>query len=209
MRAFLGILASLGATWLSGCGTSVGVVIDRSSFTLGACPAGASSPFEGITPGSSVDYIELREDSTTAASRGAQCQNATDPKTCSERAQQANPFDAWSIRPSGGAPAPRAFLVATSGDTVTVVGKGALGSFLAPIENPYDAAFIAEAATEGTADCIHSVRAVAGGFEVLTETNYCSGGQAENRVFVSTDGTATIREHVVVSATPSDIPECP
>jgi hypothetical protein len=83
-----------------------------------------------------------------------------------------------------------------------------LGSFLAPIENPSDAAFIAEIATEGVANCTHSVRMVDGGFEVITETTYpCGGEQDESRVFVATDGTVTIREHVVLSA-PSGGPPC-
>jgi hypothetical protein len=195
MQVRKNLAAALVALAVLGCSAGSAPPIDRSGFGLNACPSGAASPFDGLTPTTPVDYLALREGSSVIASRGTLCAGAGDAAACRDRVNGAT-NDGWPSGPSGGAAAPDNFIVFVRGDTVATVGAASLGAFLAPIENPFDAAFVAQVATLGPAGCTRpSVRAVDGGFEVLTATTQpCGGAQTEQRVFVATDGTATIRE---------------
>jgi hypothetical protein len=198
MSAFSRVFAFFGATLASGCATSVGDSIDRTGFALQACPSGAQAPFAGLTPSTPVDYLELRRGADRLAARGVVCGAAVDPVSCRARAASATVEDAWAVGPDGAIPAQRVFLVFTRGDEVGAVGVRELASFLAPVENPSDAAFLAEVATLGTVDCTKpSVREVTGGFEVITTTTDPCGGQVtESLTFVASDGTATVRQQV-------------
>ncbi len=202
MKAFFRFSAVLGATLLSACATSVGAPIDRTGFSVLACPSGDPTPFAGLTPSAPVDYLELRGGAGPLASRGVLCATANDQTSCRARADSLTAEDAWATGPDGGAPAPRAFFVYTRADEVGAIGTKELAAFLAPIENASDAVFIAEVTTLGAVDCVKpSVRAVTGGFEVITTTTSpCGGGVTESLTFVGADGSAMIRQEVQTSA---------
>jgi len=151
----------------------------------------------------------LRAGSEPLASRGVLCATAVDAASCKAHASSVMAQDMWATGPDGGAPAPRVFFVFTRGDEVGAIGVKELPGFLAPVENPSDAVYLAEVATLGTIDCAKpSVRAVTGGFEVITTTTYpCGGEVTESRTFVAADGTATIRQEVQTHAASGG--ECP
>lgn len=183
------------------CSNAPPASIDRTDFDLLTCPDGATSSFDGLTPSTPVDYLELRTSFGSTLIRGERCGGATDLAACEQAyAEHFPPGDAWSSGPGGGAPAPTAYLVFTRGDEVGAVGASALAAFLAPIESPFDAAFLAHVATLGGTDCTEpSARVVTGGHEVITRVEYpCGGAIEEFRVLVDESGATTVLERVVV-----------
>ena len=174
--------------------------IDRTGFDLDPCAEGID-PFDRLTPGVAVDYFALRHPWGSERGRGERCGGATDVTACEAALDDLPaPGDPWATGPGGGAPAPTTYFLYTRGDEVGAVGTSALGAFLAPIENAADAAYLAQVATLGAADCsAPSVRAVAGGFEVVTRTVYpCGGAVHESLVHVDESGAVTVLEQVVV-----------
>jgi len=182
---------------LTGCGGSsssdVDAPIDRRGFDLSVCGTGRST-FDGITPATAPDYMELRVGGSVVAKRGERCSRATDRTACEESVAGAS-ADGWQVGTGGGMPAPEGFIVAVRGDVVESVGARALPAFLGALDAA-DAALLAEIATHGVVDCARpSARKVDGGLEVVTTTTQTCGGQrTEQRVFVSSDGAVSVRE---------------
>lgn len=195
---------------LAGCGIGSDDVerIDRTAFDLDACPPGETSPLAGLTPSVPVDSLEVRTGQQTAVVQGEPCSGAADRTACEQARAAVDVEDGWSTGPGGGMPAPIAALVYTRGDEVGEVGAGELSAFLAPVDDAFDAAFLASVATLGAVDCsTPAVRAVEGGWEVVTTTSgYCSA-TSESRVFVDDDGGVSIEETVVISEGPEQV--CP
>lgn len=192
--ALLGLLASC---------THHGTPIDRTGFDLEVCaagPAGDSSPFNALTLTPAVDYLELREGSSRVDWIGVRCASAVNEAACESELESLTAMG-WPSRTSGGFPAPLDFMVYVRGSTLAAVGFEELAAFLSPIDNPANAAFLAQAVTVGVVDCTQgAARVVAGGYEVLTTTSQtCGGGQTEQRVFVATDGSWTVRETQILS----------
>lgn len=195
--------AALGlAVALAGCSSAGGAnAIDRTSFDRSACEPAGGPLLDALTPASPVDYLEWRSAWGGGAARGTRCAGATDASACEMAlANVPAPSDAWAATPSGGIPAPLTYLVYTRGDQVDAVGRAGLPAFLGPLD-PADAAFLAQAATEGTVACGETrLRAVTGGWEVIVTRNYtCGGGQDELLVMVGDDGTTTVLDTVTVS----------
>ncbi|MCZ7686990.1 MAG: hypothetical protein M5U28_52910 [Sandaracinaceae bacterium] len=103
--------------------------------------------------------------------------------------------------PGGGAPPPGEYLVFTRGDEVSAVGASGLAAFLAPVDTPAEAAFLAQVATQGSVDCtIPSAVEVEGGYEIyLVRTQPCGGQVVELRVFVSETAETSVVEQVTVN----------
>jgi hypothetical protein len=202
MRLFA-TLAPLVLGALAACGGSAS--IDRAGFDLKTCPDGNVSTLDVLTSNVPFDYLELRSllargsGSLPAWHRGTLCATATDKPACEKAASEATAAG-WYDTPPGGAPPPEYIFVYTRADEVRAIGRAGLGAFLAPVETPVEAGYLAHVVTNGgTVSCDSpSARAVPGGYEVLTAQSGCDGGQTEQRVFVGTDGSATIRETVVV-----------
>ena len=157
LRSF--IIALSVACALVACKPAVEDRIDTTGFSATACPAGATSPFPGLTSTQPFDYLALElTDGTTAGALGTPCAGATAPATCEANLDEAISLasslnETWPSSPAGGAEPPAAFLVMTYGDTVKTIGRSELTAFLSPVESAPNAAFLAEVATEGTADC--------------------------------------------------------
>ena len=191
------VLASLGCA-STGTGERS---IDRTGFDLAACAPASARLFEALTPATPVDYLEWRSHVGGEAARGTRCAGASDATACEDAvASLTAPVDAWAAMTSGGAPAPLTYLVFTRGDEVGAVGRDGLGALLAPLDAA-DAAFVAQAATQGTVPCCESrVRAVPGGHEVIvSRTHTCGCQRDELLVMVGADGAAEILELVVVA----------
>jgi hypothetical protein len=198
---------------LLGCGctdVSEMMMLDRSDLDLLACTGTLMSPLAGITPADAVDYLEQRSDWGSEGAVGERCAGASERPAC-EAAFGAltAPTDGWQTRTGGGAPAPLTYFAYTRGDEVGVVGRADLVSFLAPTDDVFDAAFLAQIETLGVVDCTApAARAVPGGHEVVTRrTATCGGAVDDFRVFVGTDGTAMILESV--NASPGEEMICP
>lgn len=194
---------TLAATALSlglGCSAQVGdePPLDRTGFDLDVC-AGAPSLLDAITPTLEVDYLEL-SGGWSVMRRGTRCGGASDLAACEAAFERLLPATGWPVGPGGGAPAPTAYLSYTRGDEVGTVGQGEVGAFLAPADSVHDAAFLAQVATAGSVDCTApAARAVSGGIEILTTTQYpCGGAVEESRVLIAPDGSATVLETALI-----------
>jgi len=182
---------------LTGCSSNsssdVDAPIDRSGFDLLVCGGGRSS-FDGVTPATAPDYMELRVGGSVVAMRGERCSRASDRTACEQSVAGAE-ASGWPVGTGGGIPAPEGFIVAVRGDVVESVGARTLPAFLGALDAA-DAAFLAEIATHGVVDCTRpAARRVEGGLEVVTTTTQtCGGRRTEQRVFVSNEGAVTVRE---------------
>jgi hypothetical protein len=194
---------------LLGCASEEARSIDRTDFDIPACEPGDPQLLDSLTLAEPVDYLEMRSDWGAEAVRGTRCSGATDPTACEQAfAELDAPPDAWPARTGGGAPAPLSDLAFTRGDEVGAVGRSGLPALLAPI-GVADAAFLAQAATQGNVACAEPlVRDVPGGYEVIVRKTFtCGGGVQELLVFVDADGATTLVETVTVSEGSEEI--CP
>ncbi len=194
LRAFL--LALL----LSGCADPEPARIDRSDLDLDACVDGLAG-VRSLSPAVPVDYLELRSEGGWMSSVGERCGGASDAAGCEEAYADLLPPDPWYPTPGGGAPPPGEYLVFTRGDEVSAVGASGLAAFLAPVDTPAEAAFLAQVATQGSVDCtIPSAAEVDGGYEIyLVRTQPCGGQVVELRVFVSETAETSVVEQVTVN----------
>lgn len=203
-RLFQGILA---AAITPGCGGG----IDPSDFTSNLCPAREKNALEGVTPASPVDYMELRAGVpfadppmfTTLAKQGEVCAKAA-ASTCQDTFSMTNPTEGWSTGAGFDVPQNFEYIIWTRADEVgTVTTLPELKAFLAPIDNQYEAGFLAIATLPA-----HSIlcsgnngRAASGGFDLLTTSGFACGEGShrdEHIVHVSQSGDVTIAETVVV-----------
>lgn len=202
-RLFQGLLA---ASLTPGCGSDG---IDPSEFSSNVCPARDADPFKGLTPATPVDYMELRsiqsipEQTVVTAKQGSLCATATS-SACMDTFALTSPTTGWRTGFSGDGLQSSACIVFTRGDTVdSITSAEALKAFLAPIENEYEAAFMATASLpdhrmrcEG-----NNARPADGGFELLTGSGSTCGASEhydEHIVHVASNGDVTIRETVLV-----------
>lgn len=182
--------------------------IDRQSFDIDACESTNIAGLANLSPGEAVDFMEIRENGWSAERAGSRCAGASDVGACEEAFGSLPRQPGWYARPGGGAPAPEVWLAYTRGDEVGGVGRDEIAAFLAPVDTVADAVFLAQIATLGTGECGANVRAIPGGFEVITQTSYvCGGGRDESRVEVLADGSTQIRERVVLDPGREEI--CP
>lgn len=206
-------LQSLFATaiGLSACATEA---VDRSALSEDTCSGSATyDPLANITPTTPVDYVELRQtygaptNAPTVVSKfGAQCATATDVATCNANLAAASTTVGWTpARGPGLSPTITDYLVYTRGDEVgTVTSYDALKTFLAPVDDVHDAALLASQNPDVQHRVVcgpYSGGAVAGGFEIVTETgDTCGSGTHldQELVFVSTSGDVTVRDDVVI-----------
>lgn len=216
-RLFLLAVASCGGSVTSTTGggeTSVGrdagAKIDRTLFDTAVCEGDVPhAPLEGVTPGSPVDYLELRvqnefsggddENLPTVraeAATGQACKTATDATQCRAALEALRTEEGWRLTDYGMAPPQHRFLVYTRGDEVgSVTTLTALSSFLAPVEHARDAALIASERGHRTRCGVKNARKTQEGFELVTETGHACGqgtGIDENVVKVSTTGEFTV-----------------
>lgn len=194
------VLAFVCAVSALGCSAQVGEEppLDRTGYDLDVC-AGAPSLFDAISPTPEVDYLELSGGWSTQR-RGTRCAGASDMPACETALERLFPPVGWAVGPGGGAPAPTEYLIYTRGDEVGTIGRGELGPFLAPADSVHDAAFLAQVASAGSVDCSAAAgRAVEGGIEIITTTQYpCGGAIEENRVLIAEDGSATVLETALI-----------
>lgn len=174
--------------------------IDRSDLDLDACVDGLTG-VRSLSPAVPVDYLELRSEGGWMSSVGERCSGAGDAAGCEEAYADLLPPDPWYPTPGGGAPPPGEYLVFTRGDEVSAVGASGLAAFLAPVDTPAEAAFLAQVATQGSVDCtIPSAVEVEGGYEIyLVRTQPCGGQVVELRVFVSETAETSVVEQVTVN----------
>jgi len=186
---------------LAGCASETATVapLDRSDLDLDACTAGPSR-VEALSPSEPVDYLELRGGFGSIERAGALCSGATDRAACEDAFANLLPPGPWTTGTDGGAPAPGEYIVYTRGDEVGAVGESAIASFLAPVDDPAEAAFLGAIATKGRVDCEGpSAVQVEGGFELLMiRTETCGGAVSEHRVFVGADGSTEIVERALI-----------
>ncbi|AKU96750.1 putative lipoprotein [Labilithrix luteola] len=173
--------ATSGVTLLAACGASSDT-IDAADFQTNQCRASA---LEGVTPGTPVDYLELRSgtqwsDSQGQAPRviaqqGTPCATASSPDVCKRTLAALRPTNVPSVK--GGQLPVSNYLVFTRGDDViAVTTKNDLVAFLTPFENPRDGFLLVSEFTEHTIPCDGSnVRAAGDGFEFRTTTGYACG----------------------------------
>lgn len=202
--AFVAAAASLSCTAAHGSEPP----IDRAGFELGLCTSVNGFLLANLSPGSDVDFMEIRERGTSTQRTGERCAGAADLAACEDAfALLLNP-GGWSLRPDGGAPAPRTWIAYTRGDDVGAVGRSEIREFLAPVDSLADAVFLAEIESLGAAECEQSVRQIPGGYEVITQTSYsCGGGRHESLVEVMRDGATRVIERAVLDTGREEI--CP
>ena len=194
LRELFGKLALATAT--ASC-TSGG--IDNAEFSSNVCEGQTLSPLKGVTAGVPVDYMELREGNLVVNREGVPC----DPGTpCGVKLASITSSVGW-VKPSFVVTSGPRFLVFTRGDTVGVVTSiSELVKFLAPIENPHDAALLVTEALPHIMLCRgNNARAVPGGWEIATQSGFACGKGTEldeNIVFVSTNGEYSIRDVYVI-----------
>lgn len=205
MSRLLCIAVSLGA-----CAVSLAEPpLDRENFDVDACESTHIGSLANITPGETVDFMEIRQQGLSTGRIGERCAGATEPEACEAAFAALGAPSGWDIRPSGGAPSPQAWIAYTRGDEVGVVGRLEIAEFLAPVDSVADAVFLAQIASLGTVQCGEdAVRALDDGYEVITQTSYvCGGGRDESRVEVLRDGATQIVERSVLDPGREEI--CP
>ena len=185
----------------AGCGG-----VDVSLFNSPLCNSAGSLAVDGLTPAVAVDYIELRElsdlSSPTMArvlsQTGTPCKTASNPTTCQSNLATLPNASAQGFRGACSDICWRNVLVTTRGDTVSVIDSpAALTTFLAPVDSEQDAAFVALTAGQDIS-CTDknrgAVRAVAGGYEVVTYTDHTCGGNGVTQYLLFVDAAGNIRE---------------
>ena len=197
---FSALVGTLGATALPACTSSV---IEASAFDTSAC----GDELDGVTPGSPVDYLEVRSESDPAgmapgslsvvAKRGVPCATAQDKVACQSKLAELRPTKLQS---------PKAidhfdgrYVVFTRGDEVgAVTTRVGLQAFLAPFENAKDGALLLQEFTEHNVDCDGAnVRPAGRGFEFRTQTGFaCGEGTHRDAhiVSVSSEGDLAVVE---------------
>jgi hypothetical protein len=210
MRSFVK-LRSLFATAMgvAACGPSE---VDHSELTGDTCTgAPIYEPLAGVTPGTPVDYIELRETFGSSgtpmilAGSGSPCASATNVPVCSA-ALDAATSPGWQLAPSGGlSPITNVYLVYTRGDTVATIDTyDALKTFLAPIDNIHDAALLVAEDPDAryTIECGPNTGGPVGdGYELVADTgDTCGQGTHEDQVLLSVSGAGdvTVKQDVVI-----------
>ena len=153
-----------------------------------------------LSPGDPVDFLELHGAFGATERVGERCSGASDRAACEDALANLLTPPTWTTRTGGGAPAPGEYLVYTRGDEVGAVGADSIASFLAPVDDVAEAAFLGAIETKGQVDCdAPSAVQVEGGFELLMiRTETCGGAVTENRVFVGQDGSTEILERALV-----------
>lgn len=185
----------------AGCGG-----VDVSLFNSPLCNSAGSLAVDGLLPAVAVDYIDLREISDLTSppmtrvlsQTGTPCKTASSPATC-----QSDLATLPSASKSGFRQACSDFcwhnvLATTRGDTVSVINSpAALTTFLAPIDSEQEAAFVALTTGKGIA-CTDknrgAVRAVPGGYEVVTYTDNTCGGDGLTQYLLFVDAAGNVRE---------------
>lgn len=182
--------------------------IDRAGFENGPCTSLNGAMLTNLTPGSDVDFMEIRQQGISTQRIGERCAGAADLTACEDAFALLLSPDGWATRPDGGAPAPRAWIAYTRGDEVGAVGRSEIAGFLVPVDSVADAVFLAQIESLGTSECEQSVRETLLGYEVITQTSYsCGGGRDESLVEVLRDGSTRIVERAVLDAGREEI--CP
>ncbi len=212
---FQGITSLTVASAAAACGGGAepGAAIDRSAYTLNVCDGDAYAPLAAVTPGRPTDYFDYRIDSdefssTPAqtsvrvdASEGVACKTATLESDCKSKLTAVASTVGWT-EPYTTFHEFR-YLAYTRGDSVdTVTSLDALSTFLAPIENAKDAAFLASQRGHRFNCAEPQARATALGFELITETGYTCGAGTHtdaNVVSVSSAGVVTITKTVRIA----------
>ncbi len=201
-RIFETILAS--ALVSTGC-----TRLQSSDFSTDVCPAGDREPIAAATPGIGVDYLELREVSTSAmgsaprvvSMRGTPCATATSAAACATALAAPRPTTGWPQTAGDREPTVR-YLVFTRGDEVgAVTSLDALGSFLAPIETGAEAAFLVTQTNLNLECGSNNLRAAGTGFELLANTGFACGAGTHrdaNLVSVSREGVLRLLDTEVI-----------
>jgi hypothetical protein len=185
----------------AGCGG-----VDVSLFNSPLCNSAGSLAVEGLTPAVAVDYIDLRELSDLSSppmarvlsQTGTSCKTASNPATCQSALSTVPNASPQGFRGGCSDFCWRNVLATTRGDTVSVINSpAALTAFLAPIDSEQDAAFVALTAGQDircTDKNRGAVRAVAGGYEVVTHTDNTCGGDGVTQYLLFVDAAGNIRE---------------
>jgi hypothetical protein len=132
------VMASSSVTW--GC-SGVGPGIEDDPGFVGAeCEAREQSLLEGLRPEPDRDYLELRSvNGGTTASVGDACRTSEDQAACATALQQASASKGFRLGPCVDVCFEQ-YLVATAGDTVTVLdSKEEVTALLGPIDSPQEA----------------------------------------------------------------------
>ncbi len=210
-RARLGALFTsiVGTTsLLAACSSDEPEGLSNDGFDF-VCAGNQYEPLAGVSPGTPVDYMELRSESIRPRESGEEepkpfsehqtgvaCATATDKEKCNATLEAIRSSEGWTTG-GGGIETRREYLVFTRGDTVEkVTTLDALAKFVAPVDTPKDAALLVTAADaqrwveckEGTA------KKTSDGFEVIVRTGNSCGEIYEHRLSVTTDGTQTSLE---------------
>jgi hypothetical protein len=173
------------------------------------CATGETyAPLKGLTPANAVAFLELRQqyegnsEVQVSASEGTACGGASDVAACTEKLASFR-SEGWETPGWGWSPPYDRYLVYTRGDSIaSVTSLADLATFLAPIENPKDAALLL--AEQGhTIVCGANVVAAADGLVLTTETGHTCGagtGRYRHKVKVDKVGTVTVLETELVAA---------
>ena len=196
--------AALSALSAAGCKGSL-----SHEFAESVCSQSTYRPLEGVTPGKPVDFIELRGLASTAlharlrvSSRAtARPANAQNAAACIQALNAVAPTTGWdAYRGGSGDVYERRYIVYTRGDEVgTVETLDALAAFVAPVENPKDAAFLVSQ-NGYSIDCeSNNVTRSGSGFEVRAQSGIACGAgthRDEHSIHVSEGGAITVDETV-------------
>ena len=170
--------------------------------------SGRYDALAGVTPGTPVDYFELRSEVAgndaqlpqVSSRSGTACATATNTTKCLSDLASFRSL-VWIDLFSPGAPRARTYLVTTFGDDVKALAtKEAIRDFVAPVESPEDAAFLVSLDGRHRITCDKpAVKRTASGWEVLATTGTACGrneGLDEVRFAVSSAGVTTLLETV-------------
>jgi hypothetical protein len=179
--------------------------IDRSGFPADVCDGTPTfAPLLHVTPKDAVDYLEVRSQmefgeadgtlpqAVAAAKQGTPCKTAANASACQSALASLRSAVGWKLPAEGMVPPSRRYLVYTRGDQVAAVTSlDDLAAFIAPVDSPYEAAFLATERGHRIHCGQTNARPAAGGFEIITETGIACGegtGVDEHIVAVSTTG---------------------
>jgi hypothetical protein len=193
--------------------------IDPAKFPISPCDSqtGTYLAVHGLTPKTTVDYVELQQENpsgvsgtqpTTLDKDGTACATATDKIACGSTLNNTRSSTGWVIGSGGfiGGPAPTTYLVTTSGDAVkTITDNAGLSAFLGPIDNPKKAALVAFLGSHPIA-CGKTALRVAttgGGYELVTEESGACGPTNRVLYHVAPDGTMTLEDSEQIAPGPT------
>jgi len=195
-------------------------------FVTTVCNGNQYKPLSGVTPATAVDYMEIRaqqgtsgvdsgstQPGNTQSSTGTACATASDKTACTSKLAATSSPTGWAvgyIGSAGNMAAQYAYLVYTRGDDVGIVDSIAdLETFLAPIENPHDAALFVSIGGYQIVCPSQNVKQSGSSIEIIARSgSTCGEGTHldEHRLSVNNDGKVQVLETVRLRRSSSKSP---